>query len=215
MSNKGFPYVTLSYAQSIDGCISVHPGKRTRLSSKEALVFTHQLRSEHDGILVGIGTILADNPKLTVRYVKGKNPQPIIVDSNLSIPTDSYLMKKHPLPVWLVVANKNQNLILKSKRPKLKIIKVATLPDGKINLRILFKKLYALGINKLMVEGGTSIINSVLSQKLANKVVITIAPRFLGGAPISKGRSLRLPKLKNVEYKLLGSDVIIMGDLSS
>ena len=74
----GRPLVTLSYAQSLDGCISLRPGIPTALSGPEAMRLTHRLRAAHDAILVGIGTILADDPRLTVRLVEGRNPQPVV-----------------------------------------------------------------------------------------------------------------------------------------
>ena len=82
------PFITLSYAQSLDGCISKDKNKSMVLSDKESMILTHQIRSIHDAILVGIGTVLSDDPQLTVRKVQGKNPQPIILDTNLKFPTN-------------------------------------------------------------------------------------------------------------------------------
>src|SRR5262249_3832268 len=82
----GRPFVTLSYAQSVDGSIAARPGQPLALSGAQSMTLTHQLRVAHDAILVGIGTVLADNPRLTVRLVEGKNPQPIVADSHLRFP---------------------------------------------------------------------------------------------------------------------------------
>jgi len=78
---EGRPLVTLSYAQSLDGCIAARPGQPLAVSGPLSLTLTHQLRAAHDAILVGIGTVLADNPRLTVRLVEGQHPQPVVVDS--------------------------------------------------------------------------------------------------------------------------------------
>ncbi|MCK4899238.1 MAG: RibD family protein, partial [Anaerolineales bacterium] len=86
------PLVTLSYAQSLDGSIAVRRGSPLSLSSPEAMTLTHRLRAAHETILVGIGTVLADNPRLTVRLVEGRNPQPIILDSHLRLFLDANLL---------------------------------------------------------------------------------------------------------------------------
>jgi riboflavin-specific deaminase-like protein len=83
----GRPFVTLSYAQSLDGSIADRPGRPLALSGEASMALTHSLRASHEAILVGIGTVLADNPSLNVRLVAGKNPQPIVVDSRLRFPS--------------------------------------------------------------------------------------------------------------------------------
>ena len=95
-ARTGRPLVTLSYAQSLDGCIAAGPGQRLSLSGPEALMLTHELRAAHAAILVGIGTVLADDPRLTVRLVPGSHPQPVVVDSRLRIPDDCYLLRHGP-----------------------------------------------------------------------------------------------------------------------
>ena len=92
----GRPFVTLTYAQSLDGSIAADPGQPLSLSGPQSLLLTHYLRAAHDAILVGIGTVLADNPLLNVRLVEGKNPQPVIVDSQLRFPLDANLLRRHP-----------------------------------------------------------------------------------------------------------------------
>src|SRR3989304_8693232 len=77
----GRPLVTLSYAQSLDGCIAARAGERLALSGPESMRLTHRLRAAQDAILVGIGTVPADNPRLTVHLVQGQDPQPIVLDS--------------------------------------------------------------------------------------------------------------------------------------
>ena len=82
----GRPFVTLSYAQSLDGSIADRPGRPLALSGPQAMALTHGLRAAHEAILVGIGTVLADNPRLNVRLVDGPDPQPMVVDSRLRFP---------------------------------------------------------------------------------------------------------------------------------
>src|SRR4029450_6900487 len=99
--HTGRPFVTLSYAQSVDGSIAARPGQPLALSGTRSMTLTHQLRAAHDAILVGIGTVLADNPRLTVRLVEGKNPQPIVADSRLRFPLSANLLCAHPLAPWI------------------------------------------------------------------------------------------------------------------
>ena len=100
-AESGLPSVTLSYAQSLDGCIAVKPGSPIRLSSPESEAMTHSVRGVHDAILVGIGTVLADDPGLTVRLAKGVQPQPVILDSKLRFPIDAQLLGGSNLRPWI------------------------------------------------------------------------------------------------------------------
>ncbi len=114
-------YITLTYAQSLDGCIAYRQGEQFALSSKGSLLFTHQLRANHDAILVGVGTILADNPSLNSRYAipegvsaeekaKVKNPQTIVMDTHLRIPLDCKLLKSDAsVRPWVFVHEKYKN----------------------------------------------------------------------------------------------------------
>jgi GTP cyclohydrolase II len=98
---RGRPFVTLAYAQSIDGSISIARGQRSALSGPESLRYTHALRAGHDGILVGVGTVLADDPELRVRLVDGRDPQPVIVDSHLSTPIEAKLLAQSGRNPWI------------------------------------------------------------------------------------------------------------------
>jgi riboflavin biosynthesis pyrimidine reductase len=97
----GRPFITLAYAQSVDGSISIARGQRSALSGPEALRLTHALRAAHDGILVGVGTVVADDPELRVRLVDGRDPQPVIVDSQLSTPVAAKLLAQKGRRPWI------------------------------------------------------------------------------------------------------------------
>jgi GTP cyclohydrolase II len=96
----GRPFLTLSYAQSLDGSIADRPGRPLALSGSQSMALTHGLRAAHEAILVGIGTVLADNPRLNVRLVAGKDPQPVVVDSRLRFPPYANLLKNGRTP-WI------------------------------------------------------------------------------------------------------------------
>ncbi|MBM2842777.1 MAG: RibD family protein, partial [Anaerolineales bacterium] len=92
------PFITLSYAQSLDGSIALPDGRPLALSSPPSLFRTHALRARHDGVLVGVGTILADDPQLTVRHAAGPNPQPIVLDTGLRTPLPARILSNPRRP---------------------------------------------------------------------------------------------------------------------
>ncbi len=108
-SSRERPYVTLSYAQSLDGSITARRGEPLAISGPESLEMTHRLRAEHDAILVGIGTLLADDPRLSVRLVAGADPQPIIVDSRLRFPLNARILLDGRSP-WIATTEEAEIL---------------------------------------------------------------------------------------------------------
>jgi GTP cyclohydrolase II len=221
----GRPLVTLSYAQSLDGSIALRRGSPFSLSGKEALVLTHQIRAAHDAVLVGIGTVLVDNPRLTVRLVEGRNPRPVILDSHLRFPLDSNLLNNPT--VSPIIAATTFPKPEKQKALEAAGAKVLCLPPdyhGWVELSELLKALVGLGIGSVMVEGGARVITSFLSQHLVDRLIITISPRLLGGLhaveiPLIFGRreaglDQPLPRLYNSGWKQSGEDIIFWSMLS-
>jgi GTP cyclohydrolase II len=216
---NGRPYITLSYAQSLDGSIAAQRGQTTPISGPETLRLTHQLRASHDAILVGIGTVLADDPRLTVRLVSGPNPQPVILDSHLRLPLTARLLQNGRAP-WIATnntADPAQIIALQTAGAT-----VWTLPldeYGLLSLPALLARLKEQGINSLMVEGGARVITSFLAQQLVDRLVVTVSPRLLGGlnAVANLGQRLNghgLPHLHNPDYQWLGQDVVLSGEVA-
>ncbi len=211
----GRPLVTLSYAQSLDGSIADRPGRPLSLSGSQSMILTHGLRSSHDAILVGIGTVLADNPRLNVRLVTGKSPQPVILDSRLRFPPYANLLRNGRSP-W-IVANEGAD---PERREALEAsgARVFCLPatNGWVNLDALLQQLGEMEINSLMVEGGAQIITSFLASRLVDQVILTIAPLLVGGLRVvdSLGHAnlRRFPRLGNLTYQRLGEDLVLMGE---
>lgn len=212
----GRPLVTLSYAQSLDGSIAARWGESTPLSGHESLILTHRLRAAHDAIMIGVGTVLADNPRLTVRLVEGDNPQPIVLDSNLRIPLDANLLRGERLP-WIATtefADPERQAALEADGAR--ILKIPTDKYGQVSLPAVLERLADLEISSLMVEGGARVITSFLSQLLVDQVVLTIVPIFMGGlSALESNRLLKdsFPHLKNLGYEQLGEDLVVWGNL--
>lgn len=209
-------YVTLSYAQSIDGVIGAVGSGQLHISGPDSLRVTHALRARHQAILVGVGTILADDPQLTVRLVEGPQPQPVVVDTHLRIPLDAKVWN-HPKGLWLATTTP-----LDDPRAQELLHRGATLlvlppsPFGQVDLAALMTRLGEWSISSVMVEGGAHILASVLGESLAQRAVITIAPRYLRGtADAIRVHALHTPRveLRDVSYTQAGVDMIMWGDL--
>ena len=215
------PFVTLSYAQSLDGCLTTSRGTSFPISAPASLTMTHTLRAAHSAILVGIGTVLADDPALTVRLVAGDSPQPVVVDTHLHTPPDARLLHGRQ-PVWIATTPQGAQTPRRQSLEEAgaRIFTLPTDEDGRVDLAALLSCLGAEGMRSLMVEGGGRILTSFLEKRLANYAVITIAPIFLGGYPLiqsaRKQEELRsvMPRLQNVEQVQLMSDTVLWGEVA-
>jgi len=175
---KSRPYVIVSAAMSIDGKLATHTG-RSNLSSKKDLIRVHKLRKSADAILVGKNTISVDDPLLTVRYVKGKNPIRIILDSKANLSTKSRVIETaKKVPTILVVA---ENSSRKVERFIAKGVEVIRCGKNKIDLKKLLEILGKKGIKRIIVEGGGTTNWYFFKEKLVDELVITITPYILGG----------------------------------
>jgi diaminohydroxyphosphoribosylaminopyrimidine deaminase/5-amino-6-(5-phosphoribosylamino)uracil reductase len=206
------PIVTLAYAQGLDGSLTTRRGERLSLSGPEATRLTHQLRSLHDGILVGIGTVLTDDPQLTVRAWQGPNPQPIVLDSRLRMPQTARLCHHPDKMCWILTACNNPG----HYRDKADVLTLDT-REQQVPLPEALAILYRRGIRTLMVEGGARIITAFLRARLADAVVLTIAPRLVGGYKAIGHLGItdadELPRIQPLHTTQLGDDMIVWGDL--
>ncbi len=210
---NGRPFITVSYAQSLDGSIATSGRQQMQLSGPESMRLTHQLRAYSQSILVGIGTVLADNPSLTVRLVEGKNPQPIILDTRLRTPPDANLVQRSDLSTWIVNGNHDphdRNDTFKQKG--ITLIGCKQNDDGWIDLLALMDILARRQVNSIMVEGGARVITSFVKLKLADLFVITVSPKLVGGLPVIDARGFKTAsslKLTDVHYQRLGADLVV------
>ena len=200
---KSRPYVILSAAMSIDGKIASRKG-RSNLSSKKDLIRVHKLRKTVDAILVGKNTINVDDPLLTVRYVKGKNPIRIILDPKGSLSTKSRVIQTaKKIPTILVMS---ENASRKVERFVTKGVQVIKCGTNRIDLKKLLEILGKKGIKRIVVEGGGTTNWYFFKEKLVDEIVITITPYVLGGTTAISlvdgtgfGEISKSYKLKNIE----------------
>jgi diaminohydroxyphosphoribosylaminopyrimidine deaminase/5-amino-6-(5-phosphoribosylamino)uracil reductase len=212
----GLPYVTVKYAQTLDGRIATATGESQWISSVASLKFAHQLRAEHDAILVGRKTVAQDNPELTVRLIKGRNPLRVIVDSELRIsPKAKVLQNISKTPTLVATIKKPDDTRFKRiAATGAEIITVKADKKGQVDLKILFKVLAAKNISSILIEGGAQIITSVLKNNLANRIVIVIAPKIIGKGIEAVGdlniTNLRSTKILSIQKVTRhGNDIII------
>jgi len=176
---KSRPRVILSAAVTIDGKIATRTGD-SKLSSKRDKIRVHKIRSKVDAILVGIKTVQKDDPILTVRYAKGKNPVRVVLDSKGTINSQSRILKtcsKIPTIIAVSKAATKKNLQRLSKYP----IEILISGDKKINVKRLLNFLFRKKIKHILLEGGGTINWEFVNQGLIDEIIITITPFLVGG----------------------------------
>jgi diaminohydroxyphosphoribosylaminopyrimidine deaminase/5-amino-6-(5-phosphoribosylamino)uracil reductase len=217
---SGIPYVTVKYAQTLDGRIATKTGDSQWISSEASRKYVHVLRSTSDCVMVGAGTVTADNPQLTVRHVKGKNPLRIIVDSKLRIPIKSSVLIDDNPHQTIIAATSNAPSRKKTAIKKLgvEVLVVKKDKDGKVSLVDLLKELGKREIMSVLVEGGSEMITSLLKANLVDKMIIPISPGILGKGLEAIG-DLNINKIRNAikfsSFKTMkkGEDLIFEGTI--
>ncbi|MGZ8231525.1 MAG: RibD family protein [Burkholderiales bacterium] len=211
-------FVTLSYSQSLDGSIAVSRSRPLSLSCPKSLEMTHIVRSLHDALLVGINTVLIDDPQLTVRYCDGEDPQPVVLDSTLRFPEHARLLRHLTRKPIIITTNRAPAGRLRRLEDKGARIFTVGQQAGRVDLRAALRVLRALDVGSVMVEGGAAVINSILAGHLVDYCVLTITPKLIGGvkAVESLCRPLDANPLSIVDcrYQTLDRDLIAYGPLS-
>lgn len=221
---KKFPFVTAKYAMTLDGKIATSTGESKWITGEEARLDVQRERLRHSAIMVGIGTVLADDPMLTCRLENSRNPVRIICDSQLRIPLESNIVrtaKDVPTIIASVSCDKNGH----EKNEKRHILEesgctvISTKPRcGHADLYTLMLKLREMNIDSILAEGGGELIESLFSQKLVNRVRAYIAPKIFGGrdakSPV-EGTGVLHPddayRLENTQIRRIGEDILIEG----
>lgn len=182
------PYVTLKSATSLDGKIATATGESKWITGEDARLDVHQYRHQHDAIVVGVNTVITDNPALTTRLPNGgKSPIRIILDTHLRTPLHSQVINDDQAETWIIVGSQvTENKLQQFRQKNCELIKMA---EETITITALLKILGEKGITSLFVEGGSEVNGSFLKAKSVNQVITYIAPKLVGGksAPTSFG----------------------------
>ncbi|MBO5993359.1 MAG: bifunctional diaminohydroxyphosphoribosylaminopyrimidine deaminase/5-amino-6-(5-phosphoribosylamino)uracil reductase RibD [Acidaminococcaceae bacterium] len=212
------PFVSLKFAETLDGKLATSVRDSHFVTGQEAHTYSHYLRKIHDAILVGIGTVLDDDPELTTRLVEGKNPVRIVLDSRARIPLTAKVLQGETKT--LLVAGPNADADKCHTLQRLKNVEVVKLPceDEKIPVPALLQVLYEHEVASVLVEGGSDVLGSFLDAQIADRVYAFIAPKLVGGKtalPSIGGRGIeRMSQCASVEepeLMTLGKDWLITG----
>jgi diaminohydroxyphosphoribosylaminopyrimidine deaminase/5-amino-6-(5-phosphoribosylamino)uracil reductase len=217
----GLPFVTMKAAVTLDGRMASQSGDSRWVTGEAARVHVHRMRDRHDAIMVGIGTVLADDPALTVRHVRGRNPLRVVVDSTLLTPADSQLARSaRQVPTLIFHAPAAELARAAALRERgLELIEVPRGERG-IDLSAVLRELGRRGIVRLLVEGGPSIHGALLDAGQVDWVALFVAPRILAD-PAAQPLAIARPKLRMAEafsivrpsMRRLGDDLLVEGPL--
>jgi len=179
------PEVTLHFAQSLDGRIGYPLGQRLHLSSGDGLRLAHHARASHDAVLVGVGTVLSDDPQLSVRHVAGPQPRRVVLDSSLRLPDTARMLSGEGGPLTVFAVAGGAGVEARAERLRARGVDVAlTEADdaGRVCVHAALQALKRRGVATLLVEGGALTLTSFLKQRVADRVTIELLP-FLVGEP--------------------------------
>lgn len=217
----GLPYVTLKAALTLDGRMAARTGDSRWITGERARKHAHRMRDLSDAIMVGVGTVLADDPALTVRHVRGRDPIRVVLDAALRTPASARMLRDgSPAPTWVFHgpdAQPERRAALREQGAEL--IEVP-LVNGRLGLELLLRELARRDVTRLLVEGGPTLHGALLDGGFADRVALFMAPRILGDAqalPFASGRPRsRMAdalRLREVTQRTLGDDLLIEGRL--
>ncbi|MCW8813748.1 MAG: bifunctional diaminohydroxyphosphoribosylaminopyrimidine deaminase/5-amino-6-(5-phosphoribosylamino)uracil reductase RibD, partial [Chlorobium sp.] len=207
-AKEKLPYVTVKVAQSTDGKISISKKEQTWLTGKQSIKYVHKLRSEYDAVLVGAGTIKTDNPQLTVREAKDRNPIRVIIDGKLSIPISSKVIEcPDPQNTFIFTSKTVSERKAKQLSKKgVRIFRLRTSAKNQISIKSILKVVAKQKITSVLVEGGSEIFNQFVDKNLFDEIIILQSPKILRrGISAFNPKKLRGIQLSSTEK--IGKDI--------
>lgn len=213
------PFVVLKAAMTLDGKIATATGQSKWITNETSRAYGYKLRDIYDGIMVGINTVIEDNPMLTARVDGGKNPIRIVVDSSLKIDINANVVQDKSAKTIIATTDKaNKDKILKLQAQDVDVIVVDKDENDKVDIEKLLDILGQQNICSILVEGGATLSGSFVAKKLIDKVYFFIAPKIVGGkeakTPVAGTGILNLQEalaLKDIQIEKLEEDVLIIG----
>ena len=211
------PFVSLKYAMTLDGKIATAAGDSEWVTGEEARREAHHLRKAHDAVLVGVGTVLADNPELTTRLVKGRNALRIVLDSRLRLPMTAAVLNDAAATLIFTGSHYDEDRL--AALQQLANVEVVQVPeqDGHVDLRAVLTMLAERKIRSVLVEGGSEVLGSFLDRGFVDRVYAFVAPKLCGGSGLTAvgGRGVQLMEqslqLQDLTVRRLGEDVLLTG----
>ena len=216
----GLPHVSLKLALSLDGRIATRTGASKWVTGQDARARVHALRAAHDAVAVGIGSALADDPRLTVRDAPGTSPTRVVFDTRLRLPVDSRLVKSAREVPLLIIASADSPTVNEEALTErgAEVIRAASTADGRIDVDVALRLLAARGIVNVLVEGGAELAGSFLAARLADELHAFIAPILLGprgrpGAVDWAGPDVpaHAPRISDPSWEVCGDDAHVFG----
>jgi len=213
------PSVTVHYAQTLDGRLATRSGDSQWISGQPSLVLAHALRASHAAVLVGAGTVAADDPRLTPRLVEGPVPVRVVLDSTLRLSASAHVVTDGAAST--ILATTEQAPLARRRQFAEHQAEVLVLPataDGRVDLGALLDELGSRGMASLLVEGGAGVITAMLRERRVSRLVVSIAPLVLGSGIEAVG-DLDIMRLRDaltfrrMSFSQLGPDVIFDGEL--
>lgn len=208
------PYVLLKCAASLDGKTACCTGESKWISCEESRKEVMELRNYYMGIMAGINTVLADDPRLTCRLEGGRDPYRIIIDSKMRLPLDAKVIGNDGKCIVAAAADSEKRRLLEEKG-----VKVLICGDGgKVGLKKLMYELGAIGINGILLEGGGTLAFSAMQSGIVDRVRLYTAPMFIGGTKTAVGGEgfahiADCPRLENISVRRVGNDIVTEGDV--
>lgn len=218
----GLPLVTLKAAVTLDGRLAARSGESKWITGVSARREAHRLRSESDAVLVGVGTVLADDPELNVRLVRGRNPLRVVLDTELRTPGRSKLVRGAKRIATLILHAPDASAARRAKLAAAGVQLAAIARDRRagLNLERALREIAERGVAQLLVEGGARVHGALLGRGLADAAAVFVAPLILGDSrarPLADSdQSVPLSKaweIPDPEIRVLGRDVMVRGFL--
>ncbi len=217
LAPAGRPYVVLKYAQSIDGRIATLGGDARWISSEAERRISHGLRAACDAVLVGVGTAIVDDPRLTVRMVPGSSPLRVVLDSTLRLPSTAHVFDDEARTVVFTTSSSSED---RRATLRARAVGVHVVEDGPrgVDLAGALQTLRALGVDSLLVEGGARVITSFFAEKLVDRLVVGIAPTIMGTGVEAVGdlgvaSVAESVRLTNRSVHQVGDDLLVAADV--
>lgn len=215
MITTGLPYVIFKSAMTMDGHIATVTGDSRWISCEESRKYVHRMRANCDAIIVGVDTIIADNPQLTVRHVRGRNPIRIIVDTTLRTPESVYVLEgKMARKTIIATTETNPRVHLRYLQQGATII-VCEKENGMVCIKDLLRNLAKTGIQSVLLEGGSRLAGSMLQNGLIDEFVFFYAPKIIGSNGFSPFSLEGIHTMQDVmrltigDLKRCGDDVLV------